>query len=459
MEQIIKPQTSVLNILRKPLPGNDALRLMKYCVQLPVEGGTLLFHTLTREMLLLTPEETESMLTSRYLRAHWFTVPEQTNDKEHVDLVRWVCKNRSKKSRNITGYTILTTTDCNARCFYCYEKGYARVPMSLETADKVVSFIRENHGGEKVNVTWFGGEPLMNVAVIDRICQGLAQAGVEYISKMVSNAYLFCDEIMEKAAGLWNLRNVQITLDGTEDVYNRSKAYIHTEGSAYQVVIANIRQLLDAGIGVTIRLNMGLHNAQNLVQLAHELVERFSGQKRLRVYAHPLFDTEKYWDELYTTEQWGRLYDAIHKLEDILMQTGLATVGYTGTRRELPVNQCMADCGHAVVITPDGHLGLCEHFAESELIGHLDSVERDQAMIASWRELAPEIPECSDCFYYPECLRLKKCGNKMSCFEQLRQSYRRKTEQAMWNEYRNWLARKDNDPNPVTDGLVEDENC
>lgn len=61
--------------------------------------------------------------------------------------------------------------------------------------------------------------------------------------------YLFDGATVEQAVSHWKLKSVQITLDGTEEIYNRSKAFIYKDGkSPYQVVLANIQRLLDAGV-------------------------------------------------------------------------------------------------------------------------------------------------------------------------------------------------------------------
>lgn len=95
-----------------------------------------------------------------------------------------------------------------------------------------------------------------------------------------------------------------------------------------------------------------------------------------------------------------------------------------------------------MIVVPDGHLGLCEHYTDREFFGHIDSAERDQDMIASWRERCDPIAECGECFYYPECTELKKCTGRMECSEHRRIALRRDTERAMRNEYRRWLMEK-----------------
>lgn len=438
MKQIINAHHTILNILGKPQPAPSGYRLMKYCIPLRVPDGILLFHALTRELLLLSPEEYADAMDCAYLREHWFTVPEALCEKELVDLVRWVLKSLRKSPKEITQYTILTTTECNARCFYCYERGCTKVSMDEETARKTIAYIKEHCGGQKVKISWFGGEPLVNYPVIDQICEGLRAEGVDFESRMTSNAYLFDDDIIAKAVGSWRLKAAQVTLDGTEAVYNRSKAFIYKDTSAYQVVMGNIARLLDAGLTVLIRLNMDLNNAEDLIVLADELAARFAHQKRLRVYARPLFDTEDPENKRYSREQWEQLYASLRQLEEKLLRYGLSNAGKRGLRRDLPMSHCMADCGNAVVIVPDGHIGLCEHYTESEFIGHIDSPGFDGDVIASWRQRCEELPECGDCFYYPECVKIKKCNGNPKCCDYVRQSILAQAHQAMRNEYRRW---------------------
>lgn len=436
MQNISHPNKNVLKILTKFHTPEKSDRLLWYCVKVPVEEGYLLHNLLTKEMVQLTEEEWEKRFDNEYLKNHWFTVPEQTNEKEYADLVKWVLENRKPKGNKITGYTIFTTTDCNARCFYCFELGRSRIPMPAETARKVAAYIADHCGGEKVSLRWFGGEPLFNPEVIDIICTGLEQAGVEFTSSMVSNGYLFDEVTVKKAAEEWKLKRVQITLDGTEAVYNKVKAYIYRQGNPYRVVLENIGHLLDAGIAVNIRLNMDMHNAEDLLLLVDELAQRFGDKKGLHVYAHHLFDGNKPMADIHSYEEWELRDAAMSRLNEKIAQHGLAT--RRGIQKTPKVNFCMADSGNAVTILPGGEIGLCEHYSESEFIGHIDGSSFDKAVVSSWRERIPEIPECAQCFYYPDCLQLKKCASGSVCFEHLRREHLRRTHSEMLGEYEKW---------------------
>lgn len=439
MNIISEVNQSILSVLKSMKRWNCSNRLMWYVVIKEISDGILLYNLLTKEMGLLTEEEFADAVNNQYLQEHWFVVPEDCKDKEYADLVKWVLQTKQPKTEDITGYTIFTTTDCNARCFYCFELGRSRVPMSVETAEKVVQYIKNHCGGKAVSISWFGGEPLYNAEVIDVICDGLRAEGIEVKSTMVSNGYLFDDEIVRKAKERWNLRRVQITLDGTEAVYNKVKAFIYKQGSAYERVMESIGLLLDAEITVTVRLNLDMHNAENLLELVDELGHRFGGSKYLRVYAHHLFKGNEAMANIHTAEEWAIREEAMLRIEERIKANGFAIKRRIAKTPKL--NHCMADSGRSVTILPTGDIGLCEHFSEDEFIGHIDREGFDQEVVASWKERIPEIPECETCFYYPQCVQLKKCASGSVCFDVLRREHYRKTVDAMLNEYEAWKSK------------------
>lgn len=438
MKIISEVNISVLTIVQCFLKPEKCIRWSQYCILLPVADGVLVFNLLTRELILLTQEEYQNCFSLDYLIQHWFVVPESINEKEIADFIKLVLTSNQMKHEEITEYTIFATTDCNARCFYCFELGGARIPMSCETAKKLVRYIKSHCGGKTVMLRWFGGEPLFNAQVIDIISEGLRKEGIDYHSKMVSNGYLFDDAIVQKAVELWNLKHVQITLDGTEKIYNRIKAYIYRDTNPYEIVLSNIERLLNAGINVSIRLNMDLHNAEDLLTLSQELAERFFGQKGLSVYAHHLFDASKPMAELHSNEEWEKREDAMRRLTDCITKHQLQ--GKKGISKNIKINHCMADSGKSVTILPDGSIGLCEHFTESEFIGHIDKEGFDAEMVASWKEQMPEIPECGGCFYYLDCIKLKKCSTSSVCYKEFRNERLKATQRAMLCEYERWLA-------------------
>lgn len=442
---------------KQKVKKGEAYRPMHYVVEQPVDEGLLLYHTMTKALLLLTPDETEIYKAHPENMADliglWFLVPQSHDDRLLSRQIRDVAKMLEKKSGAITRYTIMTTTDCNARCFYCYELGRPRMPMSKETAEHTADYIIRHNQGEKVNLRWFGGEPLYNKSVISLICNRLKEAGIDYSSQMISNGYLFDDDTIAEAQNLWKLKNVQITLDGTEETYNRCKAYIYKDVNAYQRVIGNIHQLQNAGIRVNIRLNIDVHNAENLSDLADELHREFSNPKGISVYMHALFEEVKGSKAIHNEEKRKCVFDQINTIDAKLHDYGLTRS--VSLNRKVKTNRCMADNDHSILIVPNGHIGKCEHYSEDHFVSHIDHEGWDNKMLSCFHEGQPEIEACATCFNYPDCVRLKLCKDDPNCYQEKRHNKLYKLGQIIQNTYRNYKDNKEVDQEEYDDEIQD----
>lgn len=435
---VSEPIDRLLNKLE--VEDGQIYRPISFVVEQPVDEGLLLYHTMTKAMLLLSQEEAR-LYKSRpaslpQLIEKWFLVPTAHDDRLLSRQVRDVVKLTREKKKGITGYTILTTTDCNARCFYCYEKGRPRRPMSKDTALRTAQYIIDHCEKQKVSINWFGGEPLFNKSVITTICNKLSEAGIDYSSSMVSNGYLFDDKTIKEAVGTWRMKSVQITLDGTEAVYNRSKAYIYKGVNAYQRVIANIHCLLDAGIRVSTRLNIDVHNADNLMELTDELHQEFGSNDKLTVYLHMLFEMSNGSVAIKHEHERKMMFEKMKEIEAKLVDYGLYEI--KPLSEGIKISHCMADNGHSVVIEPSGNIGKCEHYSEDHYIGHIDSDDCDEAMVERFRECHDEIEACATCFDYPNCIRLKLCEDNAYCYPEARDDRLNKIRQSMLKTYQNY---------------------
>ncbi len=395
-------------------------RPMYYVVEQPVEEGLLLYHTMTKALILLNHQEADVYHTHPIdipqLIEEWFIVPESHDDRLLSRQIRNVAKMLKKKADAITNYTIMTTTDCNARCFYCYEMGRSRIPMRLDTALQTADYIIRHCQGKKVSIQWFGGEPLYNKPVITLICQKLKDACISYQSTMVSNGYLFDENTIKEAKEEWFLHEVQITLDGTEKIYNHSKAYIYKGVNAYYRVIKNIHSLQNAGIHVCIRLNIDIYNADNLLELTDELKHEFSSPKGISVYIHPLLEVANGSQAMHNKQKRIIIFNKVAEIEARLRDYGF--IRANRLRHSIKTNKCMADNDNSIIIAPDGNIGKCEHYTDDHFIGHIGSQNIDNILKSIFLETHDEIDACATCFNYPDCIWLKICQNKTFCYQE-----------------------------------------
>ena len=109
------------------------------------------------------------------------------------------------------------------------------------------------------------------------------------------------------------------------------------------------------------------------------------------------------------------------------------------------VNHCMVDNSQAVTILPNGNIGLCEHFIDSDYIGHIDEPDKiDMDIVYSWREYEDDLQICDDCANYPTCKRARKCEEQSRCNEEYKNWCLRKLRRGMRSTYYNILNQRNN---------------
>lgn len=418
-------------------------RLIKYAFVKKTIDGVLIFNNLTKGIVYLTTKEYDNLFNIKMLASLWYLVPQNFNDKKFCNQVRELNRFLHKKNVGINSYTIFTTTDCNARCFYCYEKNISKINMPHKVAEDLAYYIIKHSCGEKVEIMWFGGEPLYNLDAIDTICEILKQNNIEFFSKMISNSYLFDDSILQKATQLWNLKWLQVTLDGTEKIYNRTKSYIYNDSNAFERVFENIGKVLDVGITINIRLNLTSLNASDLNILVDKIYKKYGTDKKIIIYVNTLYNsTGLKKDELNPK--------ALFALK-IALQNKIYSYGYNSlkrTQKSLKINACMSDNDSSITVLPMGQLGKCEHYSEGDYCGSIYKEDLNLDIINKFKERSPEYPKCDDCLLYPDCFRLKVCGEKADCVEDLRLNKINRIYTLMENTYNFY---KNNNTNIVSD--------
>lgn len=229
-----------------------------------------------------------------YLIEHWFLVPDTENEFERVKKLLAYYPSLNDTSRGINIYSIFTTTKCNARCFYCYENKHKREDMTLETADNVEKFMVEHRKNEKLILTWYGGEPLLNVGIIDYICERLGKLGIEFESEMHSNLYLLDENMVKRAVDSWHLNIARLTIDGMNEIYKKTKNYIDCSKNPLARVVDNIDMLLDKGIRIQIRLHLDEYNYSDIEQLVDFLCEQYAYNPLVEVYIYLLYSRHEF---------------------------------------------------------------------------------------------------------------------------------------------------------------------
>lgn len=441
MEILMQPNEKILAIIgEQPVFADKDYRFMKYCLISDIPEGKLIFNGLTRTLIILGENELQEIGNINkyaYLYKTYFLVPEDYNEMEIVDKLREHFRKPIDDIylNNPQSFTILTTTKCNARCFYCYElHSKNKKHMTEETAAKIGDYINAYAPMDRqINCHFFGGEPLYNQKVIDIIVNKMIDFGRPFTTTFTTNGYLFTKDLINKAKTQWNTVNAQITIDGTESVYNKTKAYIYKDGqSPYKRVLNNIAALLNRGISVMIRLNLDLYNAEDLKKLVKELHDRFGNHPNLNIYAWPIFEDDSF---TRTKEEHIQVFQKLKEIEDLFDYYGYVYGLYP--KPEISSTQCMADDGESVMIAPGGELGTCEHLIDTNFWGHIDDpTTKNFEELNKWRTYEEPLLICQDCPIYPSCIRPTNCEEMGKCDEQYKEWRIRRLVSGMLAQYR-----------------------
>ena len=439
-ERVCEGDCRVRALMRKQrLPAEgERVRKSRFAFTLDTEDGRLLFHTLTRQLLILPPGAAglfdgdglfpravlEEELPAR-LYEEYFLVPENSPESRTYLELKDVLALKEERPKGFTHFVILPTSACNARCFYCYERGMRYQKMSAETVEDTLRFILRHkpENAKKIHIHWFGGEPMCAPDNIDRICAGLTEAGIAFSAEMTSNGSLFTRETAEKAAQVWKIGEIQITLDGMAEEYARRKQYASAPERPFETVIRNMHLLIAAGIRVTVRLNTDENNLEEIARAAEYLGEEFTGEekKKLRVYAHSLYALSGEGPEACPAGAGSdALEERVAEINEEILRRGLARRDLSALFT-LKTLYCMAAAPeNSVVIDAAGQLYACEAMPEGMRFGDVRSGPDPKARARVAAPCAVRA-ECEACVFLPQCTEFDRCPNRSgydSCFRQ-----------------------------------------
>lgn len=292
-------------------------------------------------------------------------------------------------------FTIVITTTCNAKCFYCYEENYHKETMSEENIWKVICYLITNiKDKEEFTLDWYGGEPLLCVSEIDQIIQSIKLnvdlQNKKWGSSITTNATLFTPELVNKAVFDWRLKSAHITIDGTEYDHNNRKNTIPSVENAFRSTINAIHMLLKNNVYVNLRIHLDNNNKNDFGEMLRE-IEPFFKYKKFNVFPTYLFPPEFYSDESYICDkEKEELFYNIFKI--------LNRKGYCNLIDSLPYPRtcgCFATRSNTVVIAPNGTL----HSCVQEFLG-LDSWVNDNKFLS----YPNSVESCKKCKFFPICL-------------------------------------------------------
>jgi uncharacterized protein len=154
---------------------------------------------------------------------------------------------------------------CNFSCTYCYQDQYSNLNQELDfkIVDAFFSYIQTEFADRKKYITVFGGEPLLSSPKQkEMIVYLLNKANSAKLDVcFVTNGYTLIDYI--EILRLGRIREVQVTLDGTEEVHNKRR-FLKGGAGSFEKIVKGIDLCLENKITVNLRMVIDKENIDDL---------------------------------------------------------------------------------------------------------------------------------------------------------------------------------------------------
>ncbi|PIN90557.1 putative peptide-modifying radical SAM/SPASM domain-containing protein, partial [Candidatus Pacearchaeota archaeon CG10_big_fil_rev_8_21_14_0_10_35_13] len=126
-------------------------------------------------------------------------------------------------------FHVITSTACNSKCRYCYQKGFNddcggmslnekfswdfSTPYKINySVGKLKDFLLRSKDSSSHTVTFYGGEPLLQKSSIIKIIDDLSPLGVKF---MIQTNGLLLDKLPSDYTNKFS--RVLVSLDGSEE--------------------------------------------------------------------------------------------------------------------------------------------------------------------------------------------------------------------------------------------------
>lgn len=316
--------------------------------------------------------------------------------------------------------TFHLTHHCNLRCSYCYTGEKLPIAMTHVTIDQSIHFLQEEikkMGATRLNITFFGGEPLIEKEKIFYIISQLSDlVNVETFYRMSTNGTLLNEDLMKKLYdhGVF----VSLSIDGHPDVHDKHRVDVSGKPTSHKVAKAaaimlecnpatNVTCVLSPDTAselcrsVDYIFNLGFRYITTTLDysadwdLGHFATLKKSYQQLSEWYVDKMEKNERFYLSFFDERIRTRTHKPLHAHERCLI----------GTKQ--------------FSIAPNGELYPCIQFVKTNslpefMIGHVDQGV-DQSCQSHIHNLSEkEKPECAGCKLEARCSKWCSCINFMS---------------------------------------------
>uniref|UniRef100_A0A7C4YDI8 Radical SAM protein n=1 Tax=candidate division WOR-3 bacterium TaxID=2052148 RepID=A0A7C4YDI8_UNCW3 len=358
-----------------------------------------------------------------------FNIEEEKINKYILNMMETIKKNlkniiSSTPSKDvISRLNINVAHACNFACKYCYAgHGLYDSPieevMSSEIAQITAEFFLRNF--EKIKgVVFFGGEPLLNIKAIEKICETFDKYVKENPPEfaVLTNGSIFNNDIAN-VLSKYHIA-VNISIDGPQEIHDNLRTYKNGKGT-FQEIVKNIERFKELNITIWYEASYTpLHKKMNINK--HQLknfIENELGIKNGTItdVFLPLKSINNMKNYCFTMDEILGDFDSFYKLIDISLSDILEGKSFNNNIgrlasyfiKKIPSYYICPAALQTFTVTPKGDIYPCQFFIEDKFkLGNvyngINEGKRENFINKLDKRLKKECKDCWVKFFCETC--------------------------------------------------------
>lgn len=290
-------------------------------------------------------------------------------------------------------------------CPYCFESK-KKIVMSQETEEQIIKFLEKIYDSQRfkfLHITWYGGEPLLEVESIYRLSDEMIKFcdknRIKYFASIITNGVLLTYDVAEILKIRCRVSFIQVTIDGLPEYHNKKRKLVDGRDS-FPIIIENVDKCKKM-FKISIRVNIDDHNKNNVNKLYDYLVNEKKWGDNPSIYYAPIrvYDNNKKITKCISTCEY--IDKEVELLEKYIKRNPKLIDSFYPKVR---VSGCGSISKGSYVIDPLGDLYPCYNVIgdKKENIGNISEFEEYNKNIVKW--FINEADErCNTCKLFPIC--------------------------------------------------------
>ena len=305
----------------------------------------------------------------------------------------------------ILNLVIAPTTGCNFACPYCFEGEKEDKKMTLEVIKDLIVFINSFQKSKKLQITWYGGEPLTAFDIMTEINSRIKkECKVPITSQsLITNGYLIDDKLITFMKSN-QFKDMQITFDGAEESHNKTRCLKGNKQPTFDRIMSKMDMVIaemPLDFSLSVRINVNKDNEMDFITMYKLLKAKYPLKKNLHVYPGFIREPNKDNSMMCYKSLFGKKRYEFYKR---IKEYGLIVDFYP---KRVPKG-CMTCQNESLVIGPMGEIYKCwNDFNHSDkIVGYIKDKRITNPSLISQYTYETTIfsdPKCKECKIFPIC--------------------------------------------------------